>query len=127
MEVEGRTGSVSPQMQPRTAIKSAKKTTPLQYSLPAVLEDRSSGRSYSKGDMLGTGGFAKVYHVKEIKTGEEFADKVINKVIFSQSSNAKTKVEREIKLHRKMKNSHVIKFIRFFEGLYFIHSISNLL
>ena len=118
VEVEGRTGSVSPQMQPRTAIKSAKKTNHLQYSLPAVLEDRSSGRRYSRGDLLGTGGFAKVYHVKEVNTGEEFANKVIDKAIFSQSSNAKAKVEKEIKLHRKMKNSHIIKFSRFFEGSY---------
>ena len=125
MEVEGRTGSVSPQLQPRTATKLAKKTNHLQYSLPTVLEDRSSGRSYSRGDLLGTGGFAKVYHVKEIKTGEEFADKVINKAIFSQSSNAKAKVEKEIKLHRKMKNSHIINFTRFFEGWYYIHSIST--
>ena len=119
VEVEERTGSVSPQSQPRTTTKmqKLKKTNHLQYSLPAVLEDLSSGRRYSRGDLLGTGGFAKVYHVKEVNTGEEFADKVINKAIFSQSSNAKAKVEKEIKLHRKMKNCHIIKFSRFFEGL----------
>ena len=80
--------------------------------------------------LLGKGGFAKVYSVTERSTGVYFADKVINKEIFISKkrgkARAKQKVEREIRIHKKMSHVNIIKFYHFFEDANFVHMILEL-
>lgn len=80
-------------------------------------------RIFDRGDLLGTGGFAKVYRVVERNTSTHYADKVINKDIFKKRPNSREKVEREIKLHRKMVHKNIVKFHEFFEDTNFVHLI----
>ena len=80
-------------------------------------------RIFDRGDLLGTGGFAKVYRVVERTTSTHFADKVINKEIFKKRPNSREKVDREILLHKKMNHENIIKFYEFFEDSNFVHLI----
>ena len=80
-------------------------------------------RIFDRGDLLGTGGFAKVYRVVERSTSTQFADKVINKDIFKKRPNSREKVDREILLHKKMNHKNIIKFYDFFEDSNFVHLI----
>ena len=80
-------------------------------------------RIFDRGDLLGTGGFARVYRVVERSTSTQFADKVINKDIFKKRPNSREKVDREILLHKKMNHKNIIKFYDFFEDSNFVHLI----
>ena len=80
-------------------------------------------RIFDRGDLLGTGGFAKVYRVVERNTSAHYADKVINKDIFKKRPNSREKVDREIQLHRKMVHKNIVKFYEFFEDTNFVHLI----
>ena len=48
-------------------------------SLTLIDNSHCPPRIFDRGDLLGTGGFAKVYKVTERATGDKCADKVINK------------------------------------------------
>ena len=87
-----------------------------EYNLPLELKDmtRDPPRTYQqRGNLLGTGGFAKVFLVKDEFSSKSFADKVISKAMFKRRNSAKQKVEREISIHRKMKHVNVITFNNF--------------
>ena len=67
-----------------------------EYNLPLVLTDntRDPPRTFQRGNLLGTGGFAKVFAVKDDGTGLTYADKVISKAMFIRRKSAKHKVEK---------------------------------
>ena len=75
---------------------------------------------------MGTGGFAKVFLVKDEFSSKSFADKVISKAMFKRRNSAKQKVEREISIHRKMKHVNVITFHKFFEDSNYVHILLEL-
>ena len=122
---EGLTGRRENQRKKATQSSSS---TPMSIVPALVLIDksRSPPRYFDRGELLGTGGFAKVYRVTERGSGISFADKVINKDIFERRSNAREKVDREIQLHRKMDHVNIIKFWEFFEDSSFVHIILEL-
>ena len=62
----------------------------------------------------------------ERKSNKSFADKVINKEIFINRSNARYKVDREIQLHRIMDHVNIVKFHEFFEDTNFVHLVLEL-
>ena len=99
-----------------------------EYNLPLVLTDftRSPPKSFHRGNLLGTGGFAKVFQVQDDSTGISYADKVISKSMFVRKKSTKQKVEREIYLHRKMKHENVITFHGFFEDINYVHLLLEL-
>eukprot|EP00092_Neocalanus_flemingeri_P017871 GFUD01019336.1.p1 GENE.GFUD01019336.1~~GFUD01019336.1.p1 ORF type:complete len:114 (-),score=25.62 GFUD01019336.1:83-424(-) len=93
--------------------KNAERPRPSEYNLPLVLTDatRDPPRTFQRDNLLGTGGFAKVFQVTDASTGVNYADKVIsNKAMFARRNSAKHKVEREISLHRKMKHENIVTF-----------------
>jgi len=95
-------------------------------SLTILDKSHSPPRIFDRGELLGTGGFAKVYKVVERSSNKSFADKVINKEIFNKRSNARYKVDREIQLHRIMDHVNIIKFHEFFEDTNFVHLVLEL-
>jgi len=95
-------------------------------SLTLIDKSQSPPRIFDRGELLGTGGFAKVYKVVERKSNKSFADKVINKEIFIKRSNARYKVDREIQLHRIMDHVNIVKFHEFFEDTNFVHLVLEL-
>ena len=99
-----------------------------EYNLPLVLIDstRDPPRTFHRGNLLGTGGFAKVFLVKDEIMSKSFADKVISKAMFKRRKSAKQKVEKEIKIHRRMNHVNVIAFHRFFEDSDYVHLLLEL-
>ena len=95
-------------------------------SLTLIDKSHCPPRIFDRGELLGTGGFAKVYKVTERSSGDKYADKVINKEIFARRANARNKVEREIHLHRKMNHANIVKFYEFFEDTNFVHMVLEL-
>ena len=108
--------------------KHTEKPRDSEYNLPTLLTDssRKPSRNFQRGNLLGTGGFAKVFLVTDEATRRSYADKVISKAIFQSRSSSKKKVEREISIHRKMKHVNIITFHRFFEDSSFVHILLEL-
>ena len=71
-------------------------------------------RTYTRGGLLGKGGFASVYEFYCQETGEVFAGKVISKSTL-QKARARQKLMFEIKIHRSLHHNHIVEFIRYFE------------
>eukprot|EP00092_Neocalanus_flemingeri_P019813 GFUD01021463.1.p1 GENE.GFUD01021463.1~~GFUD01021463.1.p1 ORF type:complete len:609 (-),score=163.29 GFUD01021463.1:98-1924(-) len=111
-----------------TSSKNAERPRPSEYNLPLVLTDatRDPPRTFQRGNLLGTGGFAKVFQVTDASTGVNYADKVISKAMFARRNSAKHKVEREISLHRKMKHENIVSFHSFFEDAKYVHLLLEL-
>jgi len=99
-----------------------------EYNLPLVLTDstRDPPLCFERGNLLGTGGFAKVFQVTDMETGVRYADKVISKAMFARRNSAKQKVEREIAIHHKMRHENIVIFHRFFEDNKFVHLLLEL-
>eukprot|EP00754_Rhynchopus_humris_P044948 Rhum_TRINITY_DN450_c0_g1::Rhum_TRINITY_DN450_c0_g1_i1::g.1270::m.1270/K06631/PLK1; polo-like kinase 1 len=68
---------------------------------------------YTKGRLLGKGGFAKCYEATNVETQEKFAVKVVCKS--SLKTKTRQKLKTEIKIHRSLSHRHIVKFHRYFE------------
>ena len=86
-----------------------------------IIVDPKTHHTYKKGRLIGKGGFAKVYEVSRICTGEPMAsdnetlaDKIIDKEVFSRRSTSKDKVKREILLHKDLIHPNIVRFYNFF-------------
>ena len=94
---------------------------------PLVIVDNSSRprKVFERAEVLGTGGFAQVYSVTERSSGIRYADKVINKDIFTgkKRRQAREKMDREIRIHKMMSHVNIIKFLHSFEDNQFVHLI----
>ncbi len=71
-------------------------------------------RKYTKGKLLGKGGFARCYEVVNIETGKVSAAKVVTKASLVKN-RAKQKLMSEIKIHRSLHHPNVVSFEQFFE------------
>ena len=91
--------------------------------LKDYFEDRPRKKVYMKENLLGMGGFARVYKVTELETSSKisFADKVISKAIFKKRVNAKEKVQKEIEIHKRMNHCNIVKIFHSFEDQNFVH------
>ena len=94
--------------------------------MPSRVVDKKSDQVFLVGGLLGTGGFAKVYSVTDSRTGELYADKVIEKRVFKEKKSSKAKVEKEITLHRQLDHKHIVKFLRHFEDRTYVHILMEL-
>jgi polo-like kinase 2 len=86
-----------------------------------IITDSSNKYAFRRGRLIGKGGFAKVYEVTDLTVNSQqpgvirvFADKVINKEVFSKRSTSKDKVKREIQLHKDLNHPNVVQFHKFF-------------
>ena len=90
-------------------------------ALYGVIEERhttSSGettvRSYQRGKLLGKGGFARCYEVKELESEKLLAAKIIEKSSLTKG-RAKQKLQSEIRIHRSLHHPNVVRLERHFE------------
>jgi len=92
-------------------------------SLSEFIQDVDSSKVYRRGNLLGIGGFGRVYQVTEMGTDKttSIADKIISKAIFQKRSSAREKVKREINIHMEMAHVNVVKFLDSFEDNLFVH------
>ncbi|KAL5580546.1 hypothetical protein UlMin_012988 [Ulmus minor] len=63
---------------------------------------------YELGRLLGCGAFAKVYHARNIRTGQSVAIKIINKKKIS-STSLMSNVKREISIMKKLRHPNIVK------------------
>ena len=71
-------------------------------------------KRYSKGRFLGKGGFAKVYEFVCIDTKQVTAGKIMEKSALSKA-RARQKLMSEIKIHRSLHHTNIVRFEHFFE------------
>jgi polo-like kinase 1 len=71
-------------------------------------------KKYNKGRFLGKGGFARVYEFTDLEKKTILAGKVIEKASLSRS-RARQKLMSEIKIHKSLNHSNIVKFEHFFE------------
>ena len=64
---------------------------------------------YDVGRLLGCGAFAKVYHARDISTGQSVAIKVINKHKISHNAHLVANVKREIDIMRQLDHPYIVK------------------
>jgi len=64
---------------------------------------------YEVGRLLGCGAFAKVYHARNVITGQSVAIKVISKKKISATSSLMSNIKREISIMRRLNHPHIVK------------------
>ncbi|KAK2861065.1 hypothetical protein Q7C36_005231 [Tachysurus vachellii] len=79
-----------------------------------VVMDSKTGRSYSKGKLLGKGGFARCYEMTDLSSNKMYAVKVIPQSRVSKP-HQRDKITNEIELHKTLQHKHVVKFSHHFE------------
>ncbi|EJU02268.1 Pkinase-domain-containing protein [Dacryopinax primogenitus] len=80
---------------------------------PKVVHDQETTQSYTVLNLLGQGGFARVYEARDGE-GKSVALKVINKTKLADTK-ARTRLYAEIKIHRMLSHPHVCAFGDCFE------------
>ncbi|CAL1698741.1 unnamed protein product [Somion occarium] len=90
--------------------QNAKVTPP---SPPRVIADKTRTLEFVRVGMLGEGGFARVYEVKD-RWGVRAACKVVTKLSL-KTKKAKTKLYAEIKIHRSLEHPNIVRFQDCFE------------
>ena len=71
-------------------------------------------KRYSKGKLLGKGGFAKVYEVINIETKQISAVKVMEKAALTKA-RVRQKFMSEVKIHKSLHHTNIVKFEGYFE------------
>ncbi|PIN11478.1 Serine/threonine protein kinase [Handroanthus impetiginosus] len=64
---------------------------------------------YEMGKLLGCGAFAKVYHARDVSTGQSVAIKVINKSRLNNNASLMANIKREISVMRRLRHPYVVK------------------
>lgn len=64
---------------------------------------------YEFGKLLGCGAFAKVYHARDVNTGQSVAIKVIQKSRVNNNVNLMANIKREISIMSKLRHTHIVK------------------
>ncbi|XP_052184901.1 CBL-interacting serine/threonine-protein kinase 11 [Diospyros lotus] len=83
--------------------------TPLSRQTPVdSTMDKALFGKYELGKLLGCGAFAKVYHARDIATGQSVAIKVINKSKIMGSA-LMSNVKREISIMRRLRHPNIVK------------------
>ncbi|KAI0712771.1 kinase-like domain-containing protein [Cerioporus squamosus] len=90
--------------------QNAKVTPP---SPPRIIADKDRALEYLRVGMLGEGGFARVYEVKDAR-GNRAACKVVTKSSL-KTKKAKTKLYAEIKIHKSLEHPNIVQFQDCFE------------
>ncbi|XP_053325227.1 serine/threonine-protein kinase PLK3 [Spea bombifrons] len=107
-----RTSTLSSPAAPRTPKPDM--TRAPQQPTCKIITDPCTGRTYSKGRLLGKGGFARCYEMTEISTNKIYAVKVIPHSRVAKP-HQREKIVNEIELHRDLSHKHVVKFSHYFE------------
>eukprot|EP00916_Digyalum_oweni_P005129 GHVL01009081.1.p1 GENE.GHVL01009081.1~~GHVL01009081.1.p1 ORF type:complete len:779 (+),score=92.84 GHVL01009081.1:128-2464(+) len=94
---------------------------------PKVIEDRTNRpdahlRKFSRGKMLGKGGFAVCFEATHLSTNKLYAVKVVDKQSI-QKSRAREKLKSEIIIHRALNHSRIVKFESYFDDENFVYII----
>jgi polo-like kinase 1 len=94
-----------------------------EKSFPLVIEDRSRKgevRRWSRGKILGKGGFASCYEIRDMATNEICAGKIVRKSSLNKSKSKQKQLYAEIAIHRGLtqggkSHPNCVKFLEWFE------------
>ncbi|KAL6490205.1 hypothetical protein MHYP_G00005500 [Metynnis hypsauchen] len=100
--------------QPPKPSRSAARCEQTKTELAQVVVDPKTGKSYSKGKLLGKGGFARCYEMTDLANNKMYAVKVIPQSRVSKP-HQRDKITNEIELHKTLQHKHVVKFSHHFE------------
>ncbi|ONH99684.1 hypothetical protein PRUPE_6G043300 [Prunus persica] len=75
---------------------------------PPRVPDNALFGKYELGKLLGCGAFAKVYHARNVRTGQSVAVKVINKKKLTGTS-LMSNIKREITIMRRLRHPNIVK------------------
>ncbi|KAL6104536.1 plk3 [Pungitius sinensis] len=101
--------------QPSAPVKTSRnKPEQPKPELAQVVTDSKTGRCYSKGKLLGKGGFARCYEMTDLSSNKMYAVKVIPQSRVSKP-HQRDKITNEIELHKTLSHKHVVKFSHHFE------------
>ncbi|KAG8371557.1 hypothetical protein BUALT_Bualt13G0100400 [Buddleja alternifolia] len=78
-------------------------------SAMALSPENALFNKYEIGKLLGCGAFAKVYHARDVATGQSVAVKVINKSRLNNAANLMANIKREISIMSKLRHPHIVK------------------
>merc|ERR1719266_949317 len=95
---------------------------PKQPEIPEVIVDPNTKRRYERGRFLGKGGFAKCYELKDLATGEITAGKIVPKSLLTKN-HQKEKMSQEIRLHKAVANTYLVKLYSYFEDSNFVYIV----
>jgi len=98
---------------------------PKPKEIPEIVVDPHSKRRYERGRFLGKGGFAKCYELKDMATGEITAGKIVPKSLLTKS-HQKEKMSQEIRLHKSVAHTHLVKLFSYFEDPNFVYIVLEL-
>jgi len=98
---------------------------PKPKEIPDIIVDPNSKRRYERGRFLGKGGFAKCYELKDLATGEVTAGKIVPKSLLTKS-HQKEKMSQEIRLHKFVAHTHLVKLFSYFEDPNFVYIVLEL-
>ena len=90
-----------------------------------IVVDPQSKIRYERGRFLGKGGFAKCYELKDMATGEITAGKIVPKSLLTKS-HQKEKMSQEIRLHKSVAHTHLVKLFSYFEDPNFVYIVLEL-
>ena len=96
-----------------------------ECTIPNVIYDGNTGKSYMKGRFFGKGGFAKCYEITESKSHHVFAGKIVPKSLMIKS-NQREKMTQEIAIHQTLNHRHIVGFHGFFDDSHNIYIILEL-
>jgi len=108
---------------PTTATATAEAPKPKE--IPDIIVDPNLKRRYEKGRFLGKGGFAKCYELKDLATGEVTAGKIVPKSLLTKS-HQKEKMSQEIRLHKVVSHTNLVKLFSYFEDSNFVYIVLEL-
>ncbi|KAL8525836.1 hypothetical protein ACS0TY_015176 [Phlomoides rotata] len=77
-------------------------------STMALSPENALFNKYEVGKLLGCGAFAKVYHARDVATGQSVAIKVINKSRL-KNVNLMNNIKREISIMSRLRHPHIVK------------------
>ncbi|TPX68540.1 hypothetical protein SpCBS45565_g02977 [Spizellomyces sp. 'palustris'] len=120
----GRHRNLVPKASPTERQAPRNNTTRTFPEPPVVLVDRKKGYRFTRGGILGEGGFARCYEAFDSK-GEQFAVKVIAKASLT-TSKQRAKLVAEIRIHQMLSHPNIVGFKHCFEDDDFVYMILEL-
>uniref|UniRef100_A0A0N5BJ84 Serine/threonine-protein kinase PLK n=1 Tax=Strongyloides papillosus TaxID=174720 RepID=A0A0N5BJ84_STREA len=83
----------------------------LSEEIPKIIQDPTTGTQYSRGELLGSGGFGKCYLFIDLSTREKYAGKVIMK---SRLKGSLSMAYEETSIQMNLRHPNILKMFRFF-------------
>lgn len=100
------------QVRKEKAKRKKEKLSALCKTPPSLIRTRA-GKDYRRGLFLGEGGFARCFQIRD-DSGAVFAAKTVAKASI-KNDKTKTKLLSEIKIHKSMNHTNIVKFVDCFE------------